>query len=48
MRDPNEKKPEKINDINMGNQECREIEREGCKIQIVIPKGVYYDLTLKY
>ena len=46
LGDPNEK-PEKINENNMGNEEGHEIERDGCKIQVAIPKGVDYDLTLK-
>ena len=31
----------------MGNEEGYEIEKDGCKIQIAILKGVDYDLTLK-
>ena len=30
-----------------GNEEGHEIERDGCKIQVAIPKGVDYDITLK-
>ena len=47
MGDPNEKEPEKIDPNNQGNEEGKEIERDGCKIQVPIPKGVDYDLTLK-
>ncbi|MBO6244003.1 MAG: ATP-binding cassette domain-containing protein, partial [Clostridia bacterium] len=32
---------------NMGNDEGNEIEIDGCKIQIKIPKGIDYDVTLK-
>ena len=47
MGDPNEETPDKIDDNNPGNEEGHEIERDGCKIQVAIPKGVDYDLTLK-
>ena len=47
MGDPSEKKPEKSSEINKGNEEGQEIEIDGCKIQVAIPKGVDYDLTLK-
>ena len=45
--DQNDKKQEKIDENNMGNEEGYEIERDGCKIQVASPKGVDYDLTLK-
>ena len=32
---------------SLGNEEGNEIEIEGCKIQIPIPKGIDFDLTLK-
>ena len=32
---------------SLGNLEGNEIEIEGCKIQIPVPKGIDYDLTLK-
>ena len=39
---------EKLDELNYpGNEEGHEIEREGCKIQVPIPKGVDYDITLK-
>jgi ABC-type transport system involved in cytochrome bd biosynthesis fused ATPase/permease subunit len=45
---PTLEKPEKLDEINYpGNEEGHEIERDGCKIQVAIPKGVDYDLTLK-
>ena len=47
MADPNEAVPDKIDENNPGNEEGHEIERDGCKIQVAIPKGVDYDLTLK-
>jgi len=34
-------------EINEGNVEGGEIIKDGCKIQIPIPKGVQYDVTLK-
>ena len=38
-------KAEKIK--GLGNEEGNEIEIDGCKIQIPIPKGIDYDITLK-
>ena len=47
MGDPGKEEQEKIDPNNQGNEEGQEIERDGCKIQVAIPKGVDYDLTLK-
>ena len=47
MPDPSGTEPDKIDENNPGNEEGHEIERDGCKIQVAIPKGVDYDLTLK-
>ena len=46
MQDP-EKQPDVIDENNPGNEEGHEMERDGCKIQVYIPKGVDFDLTLK-
>ena len=47
MQDPNLETPEKIDENNPGNPEGQEMIRDGCKIQVYVPKGVDYDLTLK-
>jgi len=47
MPDPNSETPEKIDVNNPGNPEGQEMIRDGCKIQVYVPKGVDYDLTLK-
>ena len=47
MPDPNLETPGKIDDNNPGNPEGQEMIRDGCKIQVYVPKGVDYDLTLK-
>ena len=47
MGDPNGNTDDKINEENMGNEEGQEIIRDMCKIQIPVPKGVDYDITLK-
>ena len=38
---------ENSDEKNLGNEEGNEIEVDGCKIQIKIPKGIDYDVTLK-
>ena len=49
MQDPTEDNNNliSISDNNPGNVEGHEYEREGCKIQVPVPKGVDFDLTLK-
>ena len=47
MQDPNKAEPDKIDENNPGNEEGHEMIRDGCKIQVYVPKGVDYDLTLK-
>ena len=47
MQDPNKEEPDKIDENNPGNEEGHEMIRDGCKIQVYVPKGVDYDLTLK-
>ena len=52
MGDPkgpmSDKLDEKADELKYpGNEEGHEIERDGCKIQVAIPKGVDYDITLK-
>ena len=47
MGNPDIEPQGKIDENSPGNEEVPEIERDGCKIQVAIPKGVDYDLTLK-
>ena len=49
MQDPNEDNNNiiSISENNPGNEEGHEIERDGCKIQVPVPKGIDFDITLK-
>ena len=47
MQDPNHETPDVVDENNPGNEEGHEMERDGCKIQIYVPKGIDFDLTLK-
>ena len=47
MQDPSDNDIISTNKDNPGNEEGNEIEIDGCKIQIPVPKGIDFDITLK-
>ena len=47
MQDPIGDNLISINKDNPGNEEGHEIEIDGCKIQVPVPKGIDFDITLK-
>ena len=47
MQDPNDNTENTSNTDNPGNKEGEEIEIDGYKIQVPVPKGIDFDITLK-
>ena len=47
MQDPNRETQREVDENNPGNEEGHEMIRDGCKIQVAVPKGIDFDLTLK-
>ena len=47
MQDPSGNDIISTNKDNPGNEEGNEIEIDGCKIQVAVPKGIDFDITLK-